>query len=213
MLGAIYEVLVRPVEFFSELGGNSRRVGGAVWVVLLVAALTAASSYFVTQPQAEALGGGSVAGFILVSAVVFAALASFGTWLLFGLLARMGAGIDAKPWAVVGYAMTPQLLTATLLLIVAALFPTDVTPLSLTPGDPEALREASEGLTREIASSPLGRSNLVLGFLGTAWWLGLIFLGLRETTGDRRKAVRSVVLMGIVYGAFLSLPWLFSAPP
>ncbi len=210
MLDAIARVITSPLGFFTDLAEDEKKAGGAFWVVLLVVVLSAVSAYFATLPQADAFGPDSpIAGFAVIAAVIIASLFSLLSWLIFGLLARIAAGMNVKPWAVVGYAMSPQLLISTLIIIIAVLFPVKVTPIIADFSDVEAIREASARLTQEIQSSIYGRSSMILSYVSAAWWLFLIYLGLRETSKDAAKAIRGTVLIGVVYAAFLLGPWLF----
>ena len=97
-----------PRTSFERLA-EGERVGGAVWVVLFVALVSGIASYFLGLPFQEALGTAPFAALtpILTAAAGFAT--PFITWLFYGLLVRIGAGMEAKPWAVAGYGLAPQL--------------------------------------------------------------------------------------------------------
>ena len=208
MLDAISGVLVRPVSFFQDLA-EGRGVGGALWVVLLVSLVSAAASYFLGLPFREALVNAPFAAatpFITAAAGFFTL---FATWLFYGLLVRIGAGMEAKPWAVAGYALAPQLLLNAVLLVVVVAFPIEVTPVDVDVSDAQAFEEANLGVQREVASSVAGVAGQVIGYLGTLWWLVLIFLGVRETAGQQR-AVRATFLVGVVAVSFALGSFLFA---
>ena len=213
MLDAIGHVLTNPVTFFRDLAAKEGGAGGAFWVVLITALVSAVSGYLLVLPQLDAFGSESAfAQFALVGGVAGAALGPFFGWLIYGLLARIGAGIAARPWAVTGYAMAPQIVLGVLTIVIIAIFPVEVTPVVGDLSDPQALTEATNRLQRELGSSVAGRGSTILSYLGTAWLLALVFLGLRETTGERAKAIRGTVLVGAFFAVFALVPFLLSAP-
>ena len=208
MTKAIVDVLTRPAGFFRALAAGDK-VGGAVWVVLLVSLVSAAASYFLGLPFREAL---TTAPFAAATPFLTAAAGFFTpfiTWLFYGLLVRVGAGMEAKPWAVAGYALAPQLVLSAALLVIALAFPIEVTPINVDVSDAQAFDAANARVQREIASSVPGRAGQLTGYLGTFWWLALIFLGVRETAGQR-QAVRATFLVGVVAVSFALGSWLFA---
>lgn len=212
MLDAIARVITSPAGFFSDLGEN-KKIPGAIWVVLLTTLISAVTAYFLSAPQSDAFGADSAfTGIGLIIGVGGVVIVSLISWLLLGLIVRMSAGMDAKPWAVVGYSFVPQLLVSIIAIVIAALFPIEVTPITVTPSEPEAFQEALRSLTEEIQSSVLGRSNQFLGYLATAWGVLLIFIGVRETTQNQARATRSAVIVGLIYAAIFLLPWLLATP-
>ena len=208
MLDAISGVLTRPTHFFRSLA-EGERVGGAVWVVVLVALVSGIASYFLGLPFQEALG---TAPFAAVTPILTAAagfVTPFITWLFYGLLVRIGAGMEAKPWAVAGYALAPQLLLNALLLVVIVAFPIEVTPVTVDVNNAQAFEEANFRLQQEISSSLAGRISQALSYVGTLWWIVLIFLGVRETAGQR-GAVRATFVVGVVAVGFALGSFLFA---
>ncbi|HEX7022815.1 MAG TPA: YIP1 family protein [Trueperaceae bacterium] len=214
MLDAIYKVITAPAAFFRGLATNPRRAGAAFWVVLLVIAVSAVAGYFGVLPQLDAFGSDSpFASFAVIGAVVGVVVATFLQWLVYGLLVRMAAGMRAQPWAVVGYAMAPYILVGALTIVLAALFPVEVTPILASPQDPDAFREALAAFNEEYHASFFAVAGTVLGYGGAAWWLLLVFVGVRETTGRMDLAMRSAVLATTLYLALIVVPWLLAPLP
>ena len=208
MLDAIAGVLTRPMRFFQGLA-EGHRVSGALWVVLSVSLVSALASYFLGLPFQEALTGAPFAAATPIITAIAGFTTPFVTWLFYGLLVRIGAGMEAKPWAVAGYALTPQLLLNTVLLVVVVAFPIDVTPVNIDVNNAQAFEEANLQVQREIEASVAGRVGQGMGYLGTLWWVVLIFLGVRETAGQR-GAVRATFLVGIVAVSFVLGSLLFA---
>jgi hypothetical protein len=155
--------------------------------------------------QGTAFGG----TFSLVISPITLLTTSLLAWLVNGLLVRMGAGIDVKPWAITAYGMTPQILIYAALIIIGALFPVQLTPISANLSDPQIFQEATINLQREFQASFFGRASTILSYLSSFWWLVLIFLGVREAAGTN-KAITATVLVGVITFAFLVLPFLLS---
>ncbi|MBS3967851.1 MAG: YIP1 family protein [Truepera sp.] len=206
MFEAMTRVIFRPGEFFTELPDNHRLLRGAIWVVLLVAALTALVGYVSTLPQVDALG--DPFGAFLIFGLIMAPLLTFLAWVVSGLLARIVAGMEAKPWAVVGYAMTPQIVLLSLLLVVAALFPPALTPVGVI--SPEELPDTMARMTQEMQTSLLGVSTTIITYLGLGWFLALIYLGLAKTTGQPNKALWGALLVAFLNLAPLAVSWLLA---
>jgi hypothetical protein len=210
MFDVLVQVLTKPAAFFRRMKEDDRIGSRAVWVVLIVAVLAAIYSYFSALPSADAMQNtGFGSSFSLVIAPVSALFAGFIFWLIYGLLVRMPAGMEAKPWAVTAYGMTPQIFIYAVLIIVAALFPPDLTPVTATLADTEAFQEQTFALQREFQNSFLGRTGTVLTYVSSLWWLVLIFIGVRELVGQS-KAITATVLTGIVTLAFAAIPFLLS---
>ena len=208
MLDALSSVLTRPVSFFRELA-RGEKVGGAIWTVLLVSLVSAAASYFLGLPFQEAL---ATAPFAAATPIITAAAGFFTpfiTWLFYGLLVRVGAGMEAKPWAVAGYALAPQVVLNALLLVIVVAFPVEVTPVNVDVSDTQAFEAANARVQREIASSVAGRAGQLIGYLGTLWWIALIFLGVRETA-NQQQAIRATFLVGIVAASFAVGSFIFA---
>jgi hypothetical protein len=207
MFEAIAQLFTRPASFFKTLNEDDRVVSRAVLVVLTAALLSAVAAYFAALPMADATQGTPLALFFNP---VFGALISLATffvlWLITGLLVRMGAGMEAKPWAVTGYALAPQLLIAALLIVVNALLPAQLSPVpSVDLSNPEAIQAATQTLTTELQTSPANRITTGLSYLSSAWVIVLTFIGVRETAGQP-KAVRATAIVAVVTLLFIVGP-------
>lgn len=207
MLKRLGRILYNPVAFYREMAEGAW-ADGAIWMVLLVSLVGAVSTYAVTLPQLQAFGEDAALGpFLLWSAVIFAFFASFIGWLVLGLVVRMTAGMDAKPWAVVAYAAAPRLMLELIPAAVVLLVSVEVTPIEVAP-DAEGFQEALLRLQQEVSGSAVGVTSLVTTYLARAWQLALIYIGLRETS-SASKALRSVIVIALIYGFILLFPWLF----
>ncbi|MDZ7704643.1 MAG: YIP1 family protein [Trueperaceae bacterium] len=207
MIRRLGRILYNPVAFYRDMAEGAW-ADGAIWMVLLVSLVGAVSTYAVTLPQLQAFGEDAALGpFLLWSAVIFAFFASFIGWLVLGLVVRMTAGMDAKPWAVVAYAAAPRLVLELIPAAVVLLVSVEVTPIEAAP-DGEGFSDALLRLQQEVGSSPVGITSLITTYLARAWQLALIYIGLRETS-DASKALRSVVVIALLYGFVLAFPWLF----
>jgi Yip1 domain len=210
MLDTLLKPITSPVAFFRTLKDDDRVVSRAFLVVLIVAVLGGIFGYFSALPSADAMRGTPFGGtFSLVIAPVSTLFASIIFWLLYGLLVRMTAGMEAKPWAVVGYAVAPQILIYAVLIIIGALFSPKLTPISASLSDPQAFRDATFALQREFQGTLFGRASTLLGYASSLWWLFLIFIGVRETAGQP-KAIRATVVIAVLTLAFLIVPFLLS---
>jgi hypothetical protein len=209
MLDGIVQVIINPVAFFRKLIEDDRLVSKAFGVVLIVALLAGVFGYFNALPTADAFANTPFGAFSLITTPISLLVVSFLGWLIYGLLVRMGAGLAAKPWAIAGYSMSPQIIIYALLIIVAVLFPTKLTPVTADFSDPEAFQEATLALQKEFQTSTFGRVSQILSWLSSLWWIILIYLGVRELT-DSRKALISGLLVGIPTLAILGLPYLLS---
>jgi hypothetical protein len=210
MLDTLLKPITSPVAFFRTLKDDDRVGSRAFLVVLIVAVLAGIFGYFSALPSADAMRGTPFGGtFSLVIAPVSALFASVIFWLVYGLLVRIPAGMEAKPWAVVGYAMAPQILVYAVLIIIGALFPAQLTPISASLSDPQAFREATFALQREFQGTFFGRASMILSYVSNLWWLVLIFIGVRETAGQQ-KAITATVIAGLVTLAFFVVPFLLS---
>jgi hypothetical protein len=210
MLDVLLKPITSPVAFFRTLKDDDRVVSRAFLAVLIVAVLAGIFGYFSALPTADAMQGTPFGGtFSLVIAPVSTLFASIIFWLIYGLLVRIPAGIEAKPWAVVGYAMAPQILIYAVLIIIGALFPPQLTPISASLSEPQAFQEATFELQREFQRTFFGRASTILTYLSSLWWLILIFIGVRETAGQQ-KAITATVLVGLVTLAFFGVPFLLS---
>ncbi len=208
MLDALFNVTTRPVSFFRELA-EGEKVGGAIWTVLLVSLVSAAASYFLGLPFQEALASAPFAALTPIITAVAGFFTPLITWLFYGLLVRIGAGMEAKPWAVAGYALAPQLVLSALLLIIVIMFPIEITPIDIDVSDEVASEAANARVQQEIASSVAGRAGQLIGYVGTLWWIVLIFLGVRETA-NQQQAIRATFLVGMVAVSFAVGSFIFA---
>lgn len=209
MFEAVAQVIGRPTAFFMTLQESDRLAAKAVWVAVIVSLLAGVIGYFNAVPLAEAFAGTPLGGLSLISAPLFAAFISFLGWLIYGLIVRMTAGIDAKPWAIVGYSMAPQIIIYTLLIVIAALFPVQLSAVAVDFSDTESLQQTTQALQQEIQTSFFGRSSQVLGYAATLWWLCLIFLGARAAT-TTAKALSSALIVGLLSLGFILVPFLLA---
>ena len=181
-----------------------------MWVVLLVALVSAAASYFLALPFQGALETTSFAALAPILLAVAGFFSSFVIWLFYGLLVRIGAGMEAKTvgrWR--GTRSRLSLCLNAVLLIVVIAFPIEVSPITVDVNDAQVSNEVNARVQREIGSSFAGRANQILSYLGTLWWIVLIFLGVRETAGQR-GAVRATFVVGVVAVGFALGSFLFT---
>jgi hypothetical protein len=209
MLDGMLQVILNPVVFFRRLAEDDRLSRGAIGVVLIVAVLAGVFGYFNAIPTADAFANTPFGAFGLITTPISLLVVSFLSWLIYGLLVRMGAGIDAKPWAIAGYSMSPQLIIYALLILVAVIFPVKLSPVTADFSDPQAFQDATLAVQREFQNSTFGRASQILSYLASLWWLVLIFLGVREATGTR-KATTATILVAIPTVLIILLPFLFS---
>ncbi len=211
MLEGILEVIVKPQTFFRELESKPKQISLAFLVIIITGILAAIVAYFSALPTADAFPDNAIVGQIsVISAPIIAIIASFVIWLIYGLLIRMGAGMDTKPWAIAAYSSAPQIIILTIAIVIAALFPVSVSPITATATDPEAFRAANTQLQHEIQSSFYGRSSQVLTYLSSLWQLLLIYLGV-QAVSTRTRAIRATVIVAILAFGFLLLPWLLAS--
>jgi hypothetical protein len=121
----------------------------------------------------------------------------------------MSAGMDIKPWAISAYSFAPSLLLGTILIVLAALFPTNLTPVNIDASNPDSIRAASLAVQQEFQQSFLGRSSQIINYLGTIWTLLLIFLGVKAST-NTNKAIVATLLVGVLSLGFFLLPILLT---
>ena len=209
MFEAVAQVVTRPTAFFRDLQQNDSLASKAIWVVILVSILAGVVGYFNALPLAEAFQGTALGSFSLVSAPFFAATITFLGWLFYGLIVRMTAGLTVKPWAVAGYSVAPQLILHTLLIIIAALFPVQLSAATVDFSNPETVQQVSQELQKELQASTFGRSSQLLGYVASLWSLILIFLGVRAAS-TRAKAISSTLIIGLLSLGFILLPFLLA---
>jgi hypothetical protein len=210
MLDGILHVILKPVDFFRKLLDDDKVASRAFGVVLIVMVLAGVYGYFVALPTADAIANTPFGAFGLITTPVSFVVISLLSWLIFGLLVRMAAGISIKPWAITGYSLSPQIIIYALLIILAVLFPVKLSPVTVDPTkEPEAFQEAMISLQQESQQTVFGRASQILSYLSSLWWIVLIFLGVREAT-DTRKAVISALVVGIPTVLLSLLPFLLS---
>ena len=203
MLGDLVEVITRPRPFFRKLQEDDGVVTRAFQVVLLIAAVSAVVGYFTALPTADAFAGTLLGGATLITAPLTAALLTFLSWLIYGLLVRVAAGTAVKPWAITAYAMSPQIVIYALIIGVAVLFPVDVSPVAADLSQTEAVQEATLQVQRDIQASTFGRVSGVLNLVATLWWLGLIFVGVRAAAGTTRAFLSAGLVAALSLGLVL----------
>ncbi len=208
MFEGMLEVVRKPSQFFRGLANDDQRVGRAFLVVLLVALLTGMSAYLSALPTMDAfLGDNPFVQIGLIAAAVGAPLVTFVWWLMNGLLIRMAAGIEIKPWAIAAYSYTPQIFITALIILIAVLVPPQVSPVAADLSDPIAMQEATMQLQQQIQQSFFGVSSMILGYLATGWFLFLTFVGVREAAGAN-KAWIAVFLVGAITLGVTLIPFL-----
>lgn len=210
MLKGILQVISQPGTFFKDFESPDHRISLAFVVALIVAFLSALVAYYSAVPAAAALPQNSMLGQLsLISAPLLGFTISLFTWLLYGLLIRIGAGMEVKPWALAAYSSAPQIPILALLLVIAALFPVSVSPISANPTDPGAFSAANIQLQTELASSVYGRSSQVFSYFAFVWQLLLIYLG-ASVLSSKTQAIRATLLVTIPALLVLLAPWLMA---
>lgn len=209
MLDGMLQVILNPLTFFRKLADDDRLVARAFGVVVIVVLLTGIFGYFSALPTAEAFGNTAFGAFSLIITPVTLLGTSFLSWLIYGLLVRMGAGINAKPWAITAYSMSPQVIIYAVLIILAVLLPVKLTPVTADFTDPQAFQEATLEVQREFQASAFSRASQILGLISSIWWVALIYLGVRELS-DSRRALVSALLVGILTLLMIAGPYLLS---
>ena len=208
MLDGILQVLTNPTAFFRRLNEDKALASQAIWLVLIVSALGAVAAYLSTVPSMEAFGDDyPFARIGLIITPISAFIVGIILWLIYGLLIRIGAGMEAKPWAIASYSLAPSVIITTLILLLAALFPAELTPVSYDLADPDSLQAASLQVQEEYQASLFGQASLILQWVASLWMLLLIFIGVNVAAGQN-KAVLSTVLIAIPTLGFLLLPFL-----
>lgn len=190
MFEGIVQTISNPLAFFRSLQDDDKLAGGAVLVVLLVALLSAGVGYFSALPSTDAFPDDiPFRQFGLIAATLGSVMVTFISWLVNGLLVRMSAGMDSKPWAIVGYAMSPLLIIYLLIIVLAAIFPVNLVPISVGLDDPEAFQQAVQQTQKAYQATIFGRSTQLLGYASSLWWIILIFLGVREAKGTNKAYI------------------------
>lgn len=212
MFNAIAQVITRPSEFFAALGEDESLARWALPVVLLTTMASALATYLLLLPQQDAFGPDTQIGAFAVQVRVFGtAIIYFLGWLVFGLVIRMAAGIQARPWAVAGYATVPALLFSLVTAAIAVAAPAEVGPVTDIT-DEQVLQEELTRIEQETQESLPGRANALLSIVGIAWYMALIYIGVKGTTGSPGSAIRATSFIAIVYLLVLMVPWLLAAP-
>lgn len=210
MFDGILRAITRPGQFFQTLQQDDGVAARALLVVLLVAVLNTGVGYFSALPTARAFAGTLLGSVTPVTAPLTAALLSFLSWLVYGLLVRVAAGTTAKPWAITAYAMSPQAIIYPLIIAAALVFPVEVTPIAADVTQLEAAQEATLQVQREVQASTFGRASQVLNLAAILWWLALIFVGVRAAAGVTRAfvsvALVAALSLGLVFVPLLLTP-------
>ena len=212
MFEGMLAAITKPKPFFEQLTNDDVLVSRAIWVVLLVCVVAAGAGYFSALPLASVMGDNSI---IAVTAVLGGtlglALTTFLGWLITGLLIRMVAGINIKPWAITGYAMSPQLIIYILFIILAAIFPVTLPELGVDmTTDPSGFNEALVEAQALYAESVYARLTQGLSYLSSLWWIALIFLGVDAAAG-RNKAFLATAIIALINLGFIAAPWLLES--
>lgn len=210
MFEGILQAMTNPKALFEDFEHKPSLINLAVVVVLLSAVVGAIGAYLSALPTVDAFGDQNPFGKLgLILTPVSVVIFSFIIWLVNGLLIRMAAGMDAKPWAIAAYSFAPSILLSTIIIVLAAIFPTQLTPVSFDASNPDAIRQASNAVQQEFQQSFLGRSSTIINYIGVAWSLLIIFLGVR-VSADTNKAIVSTVLVGVLSLGFILLPFLLN---
>lgn len=206
MFSAIWEAVSKPNSFFASLPENDALVNRALWLVLIVAALGGVAIYSSSLPLVQALPEGSVLRLIAPAGSALAAAATtLATWLVKGLLVRVGAGLSVKPWAVAAYSFTPYLLIYILFLLTTAL-PVNLPPITADfATEAELVQEQFDQRALVYAASAPGRITQILGYIGDIWSVLLIFIGVRAISGLRKAAVAGGLVGALVFITDLAL--------
>ncbi len=204
MFEGILQAISKPKQLFERFEEEPKLVSLAFLVILIVSVLSAIVEYV---PLAKAFSANTITNqLVLISAPLVTIAVSILLWLVYGLLVRMGAGIDIKPWAITAYSLSPQILFSIILLIIALVFPIETTPISLDLNDTNAITT----LQQEINRSLFGRSSQILSYLAVVWQLLLVYIGV-NVLSNQSKALRSTILVGIFAFGFLCSPLIWSA--
>ena len=207
MLDAIFLVLFKPLKFFKQFFEDDNKYASqALFIVLIVAILSAISSYFGAAPMAELFPKGNPMGLIsMLTTVISTLVMVFVFWLINGLIIRMAASKDVKPWAIAAYSISPQILLSTALIVIGALFPMNLPNIRLDIQDPVAFQEGMQRISNLMQTSFYGQSSRYLSYLGMAWSLLISFLGVRERAGNS-KAITVTLILGTLSALFILLP-------
>lgn len=209
MLDGILQATINPRRFFRELTTNDRLASRAVIVVLLLTVLSGIVGYFSALPTADLFEGTPFAAITLVTTPLFVAAASFLSWLVYGLLVRIAAGTQVKPWAVTAYSLAPQLFLYTILIVVAALFPVSLPATGINFNDPAAVQQATLEMQQVIAGSVYGRVSQIITYGATLWMLALVYLGVMAAA-DQRKAIIATVVVALPSLGLIIMPFLLA---
>lgn len=206
MLDAISQVLFNPKAFFKAYFEEENRYASrAAIVVALVAVLTLVVSYFSVAPMYEQLKDSPLGLVTTISGMLSAFIMVFIVWVVNSLIIRSVASRDVKPWGIAAFSMAPQILTATIIIVVAALFPIDIPNFALDIKDPEAFQAGMKKISELMQASTLGQVSRILNYVAMAWALLISYLGVKEKAGNS-KALTVVAIIGAIGAFFVLLP-------
>lgn len=220
-----FKLLRRPKEFFAILQTHPQSNGRFLGLVCLIGALTGISGFFAQQPIQEALEAlpkphapedGSLIFFVLNSVFV-----SVLGWCILWWIAQMGVGKKARAAEVYGASVFPFLLISVLGFLLAFLLPLQI---DVPVPDWQALADGENASAVQMAvlqyslevnaqsnTGIAGWAHNILSFSGTAWMFYLAYTGFLRLSGNRKLAVRGVIMpMGftlLIMVALLLLMW------
>jgi hypothetical protein len=202
MWTTMLQVMTQPALFFSRLEHESFRKSLAV--VLLIAAVTLVSNFFMALPLARSLPDWRT--MILVAALVGAVVATVGAWFFTGLIIRLVAGKESSPWRIAAYSLVPYLLVNVLLLLIALVFPPKLPVLeSPTTQSPDVVK-GLELLIQQYQKSWLGFSSETSAtYVSNVWQLLLVFTGVQQKAGIRKALIATLITAVVVGLPFMSL--------
>ena len=207
----ISDLLTRPREFLTALRGLKPVSTRSVWVLLLGGVASALYTVLSQRPVQEAMSaipGLPGAGFNVAISVVGALGGSLLIWLLLWGLGSLGAGREGRAGEVFAAASLPGVISALILLPLAALLPLHVNvPAPSWSGlEGQELAKAVQKYSADVQGSvrgqPLSVIGSVLSYGAFAWQFYLAFVGFGVLTGDRGRAIKGTL---IPLGVFLLL--------
>ena len=207
MLDAISLVLFNPVKFFKKFFEDDNKYASwSLFIVIAVAILSAISAFLTVAPMAALMPKNPPMGLITTLVTVVSSLVMiFVSWLVRGLIISMAASKGIKPWAIAAYSFTPQVLLATAIIVIAALFPIELPNLNLNVQDPAAMQAATQRITELMQTSVYAQASKYLTYLGIAWSLLLSYLGIREGAGNS-KAITATLILAALSALFILIP-------
>lgn len=221
----LFKILHQPKEFFALLQTHPQSNARFLGLVCLIGALTGISGFFAQQPIQEALEAlpkpyapeDSSLIFSVLSSVVVGVLG----WCILWWIAQMGIGKKARTAEVYGASMFPFLPISILGLLLAFVLPLQI---DVPVPDLQALQASEDATAVPMAvlqyslevnaqgnAGIAGWAHNLLSFVGAAWMFYLAYTGFLGLSGNRKLAVRGVVMpMGfalLIMLALLLLMW------